>query len=180
MIILLFAAITLAMGALYTTQGFDERVLDTDSYGTSMSARQRDLLHPFSDALDNPIIFLVGRGPSKAVMRTDSHNDFGWYFHRFGLPGLGFYLLLLYYGMKQARLLYRKAASRYEQAVCMASLLVTVNWVFFALAENIFKDSQLMAVNMFFLGLVFPNTLYLRKANETGVEDRYITEVSDA
>jgi hypothetical protein len=156
---LVLAGLIIGVFEIFSTSGFESRVLDTetDSFDSSAYARHRDLVTPFRDAMKNPMIFLIGRGPSKAVMRTDSHNDFGWYFHRFGLPGLGFYLLLLYRGLSVSYRAYRATPFPGEKAVFMAAFLVAVNWAVFAMAENIFKDPQLMALNMFFVGLLYPS-----------------------
>ncbi len=154
-LVVLIGATALYIGNWYGIEGFRQRVLDTDTYGESMAPRERDLIQPFSDALEHPAIFLFGRGPSKSEMRTDSHNDYGWYFHRFGLPGLAFYILILFWGAKQAIRMYRRAVSRYDKNVSMASFLIIVNWMFYAMAENIFKDPQLMVINMFFVGLIY-------------------------
>lgn len=138
----------------FESQTFEDRVLTlgTTSYNTSLNARIRDLRLPFQRALESPIIWVTGRGPSKAGLRTDSHNDFGWYFYRFGLPGLLLYLSLLVSGFKGSLRGWWDAATPWNKTICLAALLLVANWFTFAMAENIFKDAQLMALNMLLLG----------------------------
>ena len=138
-------------------EAFQERVLQTDtiSFESSTHARTRDLKAPFLDALENPAIFLVGRGPAKAAMKTSSHNDFGWYFHRFGLPGLIFYLSILIWGLREAHRRMRRSTNAIDSIVFLSSILIVINWTLFAMAEDIWKDGQIMAINMFFLGLAY-------------------------
>jgi hypothetical protein len=142
----------------FSTGAFKERVFrtDTDSYQTSAYARKRDFIRPFAAVLEDPSLILLGKGPSKANTRTSGHNDVGWYFQRFGLPGLAFYLFLFWYGIKRAHLVFKRTPWPNEQAIHMAALLIFLNWLVFIMAENIFKDSQMMAVNMFFMGLILP------------------------
>jgi hypothetical protein len=143
---------------------FEDRVFrsDSGSFRNSQGARIRDLLLPFNDALRNPAIFVIGRGPAKSEMRTCSHNDFGWYFHRFGLMGLGFYLLLLYWGLRLAWRRFVRSAEPSEQAIALAGVLVVVGWAVFAGAESVWKDGQVMTVTMFLYGLVHAPSMPVR------------------
>lgn len=142
----------------FMTDAARERLFNTDtgSFQNSAIARKRDFITPFSAALSNPAIILIGKGPSKADTKTSAHNDFAWYFQRFGLAGLAFYLFLLWHGPKKAYGTLKCGARQDEGAIHLASLLVLVNWLLFAMAEDIFKDPQIMAINMFFLGLICP------------------------
>ena len=146
-----------------TPEIFKSRVLgsEKDEVTASYNPRQRDLIVPFTAALDDPTIFVVGLGPSKTTLRTSGHNDIGWYFHRFGIFGLLFYIYILKYGIKNAYRLTIKSHSDEERAIHAAALLVAVNWAIFVMAENIFKDGQMMGVNMFYLGLISKKELYL-------------------
>ena len=133
---------------------FERRVLDVESvsFERSFNARIRDLVRPFDYALDRPIIWLIGRGPSKAVIRTNSHNDFGWYFYRFGLPGLILYLLLIANVAKIGFDAYQVTSFPLERSISTAVTLLSINWFIYAMAENIFKQPQLMALNMWLVG----------------------------
>jgi len=148
-----------------STEGFEERVMqsDTISYKMSYHARIRDFFRPFNDAFENPLIFLVGRGPSKAVLRTSAHSDWGWMFHRFGLPGLMFYVLLISNGLIAGVKLVDKATSGVSQIFIITALFNIVVWAFYANAEDIFKDAQVMAINMFSLGILGNRYLFLLK-----------------
>lgn len=139
---------------VFETSTFQNRVLTvhSESFDTSWQARVRDFSAPFHYALESPIIWLTGRGPSKAGMRTDSHNEFGWYFYRFGLPGLFLYILLIYRGFRISWRAIRNSVGTLEKSICISASLLTINWFIFAMAENIFKDPKLMALNMLLLG----------------------------
>jgi len=145
--------IALASPALESST-FQDRVLDMDSrsFGSSSHARIRDLRTPFVLALESPIIWMTGRGPSKSEIRTDSHNDFGWYFYRFGLPGLLLYLLLIASGLKQSLRAWKYEADPVKRTISMVAFISMINWFLFAMAENIFKDPQLMSLNMLLIG----------------------------
>jgi hypothetical protein len=147
--VVLLAGVALVFPAV-EFQTFEERITDWDR--SSYHARIRDLKQPFLHALDNPLIWLTGRGPAKAVMRTSSHNDFGWYFHRFGLPGLFLYVLLILSGIKMGWYGGKSVADASSRTVCMATFLLMLNWFVFAMANATFKDPQLMALNMLLLG----------------------------
>jgi hypothetical protein len=154
LVIVLAIAGTLLLPRIEGTT-FEQRVLNPGRYSFSISsnARVRDLVRPFQLALEHPIIWLIGRGPSKAVVRTDSHNDFGWHFYRFGLPGLILYLLMIVYVGKIGLDAYRAADGPIEQAIGTATILLSLNWFIFAMAENMFKQSQLMGLNMWLVGV---------------------------
>jgi hypothetical protein len=145
----------------FLTGAARERLFRTDtvSFQNSAHARRRDFMKPFTLALEDPAMIVIGMGPSKASMRTSGHNDVGWYFQRFGLPGLAFYLFLLWHGIRQAWRVLKRGAIGYEGAIHLASLLVLVQWSIFIMAENIFKDPQMMALNMFLMGLIYPVAL---------------------
>jgi hypothetical protein len=155
-LVVLIAALGWMSVSQFGTKSFSERVLDTEaeSFQTSLHARQRDLKAPFVDAIDDPLIFIIGRGPSKAVLRTSSHNDFAWYLHRFGLLGLGFYVSLLARGSAKAMAILRAPGAQITRAVGLAGLLVMVNWAVFAMAESMFKNVRIMTLNMLVLGLL--------------------------
>jgi len=155
--VLVVGAIGVSIYVTITTDAFEDRVLniDTQSYEYHSYARKRDLVTPFSDAMDNPAIWIIGRGPSKSSLRQSTHNDFGWMFHRFGLPGLGFYVFLLWSALTGSRRLYIAAKTGDDRAVTMAVFLGTLVWLVFSQAESVFKDTQLMVISMFFLGLLY-------------------------
>jgi hypothetical protein len=152
LIVLALAAVLLLPRIEGTT--FEQRVLGPDRYSLdrSSNARVRDFVRPFELAFERPIIWLIGRGPSKAVVRTDSHNDFGWYFYRFGIPGLILYLSLIVFVGKLGLHVYRIAIDPIERVIGATTILLSLNWFTFAMAENMFKQPQLMALNMWLVG----------------------------
>lgn len=165
----IFIAVIFRIGE---TKGFQDRVLETrtESYDTSLEARIRDSVTPIYDALENPIIFVVGRGPSKAVMRTTAHSDWGWTFHRYGIPGLVLYILLVFKGLKAGIKSFKAASTLISRIFLLTSVFVVCVWAIFACAEDIFKDPQLMAINMFALGFLynFRITEYFRTPRSSG------------
>jgi len=158
-------------------EAFVDRVFrrDTKSYQYSQQARIRDFLRPLREALDDPAIFVIGRGPAKSAMRTDAHGDYGWYFHRFGLMGLGFYLLLLYWGLRLAYRRFARATDPMEQSIALTGLLAVVTWALFALAEDVWKDGQVMTVTMFLYGLVHAPAMPIRSlAARRAIRGRWV------
>lgn len=149
---------------------FEGRVLSTNTVSFQMSkrARIRDLMTPLNDALENPAIFIFGRGPSKGYMRTSSHNDYGWIFHRYGLCGLALYFLLILKGIKFGVMKYASAELKTHKTVYMASAMVILNWFLFAGAESILKSPQMMSINAVFLGLLANRTTPAATENESG------------
>lgn len=149
------AVLSLAGFYMFATGVFKERIFDTHtaSFQGSTWARQRDLQVPFLEAIKDPSIFVIGRGPAKSVLRTSGHSDVGWYFHRFGLIGLALYMFLLWKGLRQGYRLLLGSRSQEERALRLSGLLVVIIWSSFVFAENIFKNPQLMALNMFFIGM---------------------------
>lgn len=157
MMILGFGAaliIALRVASPDEASAIEERVFDRDttSFANSKAARLRDLVTPFTDAMRQPSIFLLGRGPSKSVLRTSSHNDIGWFFHRFGLPGLAFYLSLLVWGLRKAYRGYVSHRGHLERVVYMSSFLIMITWSIMMWSESVWKDPQLMTVFILFLG----------------------------
>lgn len=138
----------------FESSTFQDRVLSLDSrsFESSSHARIRDLTTPFESALESPIIWVTGRGPAKAEMRTSAHSDLGWYFYRFGLPGLLLYILLIVNGVKLGYHGWRHSADALNRTICMASFLLGIDWFIFAMGNATFKDPQLMALNMLLIG----------------------------
>lgn len=160
------------------TKGFEERVLTTDSvsFQRSLRGRIRDFFKPIKDALENPLVFFVGRGPAKEVMITSSHNDWGWVFHRFGLPGLLFYFFLIWNGIRAG---YKASNIRKEgpsKVLLMTALFTVISWIIYVNAEDIFKDAQIMSINMFALGLL--NNRWLTVSRATKLTNRVWDEKS--
>jgi O-antigen ligase len=153
-LLLVLVPVIALVSPAFESSTFQDRILDLDStsFDTSLQARIRDFTMPFEQALESPILWVTGRGPSKAELRTDSHNDFGWYFNRFGLPGLLLYLSLIVYGLKLSLRAWRNLDDPARRTISMAASFSIVNWFLFAMAENIFKDPQLMALNMLLIG----------------------------
>jgi hypothetical protein len=166
------AAVFLGGYYFFSTSFFNERMFDIESESFEMSAdaRQRDLKWAFVEALKDPSIFIIGRGPAKSVVRTSGHSDVGWYFYRFGLAGLACYLLLLWLSLMQGYRLLRVSPSGKDRAPPLAALLVAINWCVFLFSENIFKGPQMMALNMFFIGLLFaaPSSKVARASARNG------------
>lgn len=155
MSLLTVIVVVVALGSqMFAFTAFEDRVmhLQSRSFQRSLHARIRDLREPFERALESPLIWLTGRGPSKAVMRTDSHNDFGWYFHRYGLPGLLLYVLLIFQTLKLSLQTCNREVDPLRRTISMLTFLTGINWLLFAMAENILKDSQLMSLNMLIIG----------------------------
>jgi hypothetical protein len=140
----------------FKTRGFEKRVMETEtrSFERSKYARFRDFKTPFLVALDKPLIFLVGRGPSKAYLRTDAHNDWGWFFFRYGLPGLIAYVLLVFRALSTGIKNYARANTVDKKIVYLFATMIIFNWFVFAWAEDIFKDMHVMAFNMIFIGII--------------------------
>jgi len=151
------------------TNSFRDRVFDTEneSFDGSYYARRNDLLAPVYQAISNPIIFVTGRGPSKAAIKTASHNDFAWYFWRFGLPGLAFYLLLIIDGLRLGMRNLREAPPSSEGgAVQLASIIWLVNWAVYAMGDSVFKEQKVMPINMLMLGLIYSGTVEFARRPE--------------
>jgi len=137
-------------------RGFGQRLkLGGDSTHQSYNARIRDLVQPLIYAVDYPWLIPFGQGPSKGELRSDSHNGFTWMLQRFGLLGMGAYLLLIY---RSARYAKRLQGIRWlhdePRYMALAALLACIVWVLGDLGGNIFKDPRLMSLNMISLACV--------------------------
>jgi 4-amino-4-deoxy-L-arabinose transferase-like glycosyltransferase len=128
---------------------------NTISFETSLHARVRDSIMPFNDALENPLIFFFGRGPSKGVLKSYAHSDWGWIFHRFGFPGLFCYIFFIIGGIRYAIRGLPRSNSTQSRIFIVLSLFCITTWGCFANAEDIFKDPQIMSFNMFALGILY-------------------------
>ena len=153
-------------------EAVENRLLDTSSgsYNMSKHARIRDLRRPFQQAIDNPALILFGRGPAKQFTRTDSHNEYGWLFQRYGLVGLICYCLIIYYGLRFSIMKYLRSDRIEYQIVYLGAVCAMINWGFFAMAENIFKQIQLMPLNLIALGLI-GDMIYQNDPSDVSVEE---------
>lgn len=138
----------------FGTAGFEERVLDTDSasYEASQYARVRDLKTPVLDVLDNPQYFFFGKGPSKAYLRSSAHSDYGLMLDRYGIIAVAAYIYLLWNAIKISvkTVRYAWSADRRIASLILAAMMLT--WGVYSFAEDIFRNSQLMPINMLMLG----------------------------
>ena len=137
------------------TPGFEHRITVEHTMKGSMRGRIRDLKMPIRDALNSAPMLIVGRGPSKIDLRTDSHNGYTWYFQRFGIIGLTLYVSLLCVSLKKGLLMYRASKLWWQKALYFSTVLVIIIWMTDEWAQNLFKLPQMMSLNMFFLGLLF-------------------------
>jgi len=146
-------------------EAFMDRVFrrDTESYQHSQQGRIRDFLRPLQEGLDNPAIFVVGRGPAKSAIRTDAHGDYGWYLHRFGLTGLAFYVLLLYWGVRLGYQRFVRSTDPTDRSIALTGLLAVVTWAMFAMAEDVWKDPQFMTVTMLLYGMLHASAMPMRR-----------------
>lgn len=174
-IVLVLSSIVVFFSLQTERIGFNERLTSfkSESFNKSVHARKRDLFRPFDDALEEPIIFVFGRGPSKAHMRTSGHSDIGWIFHRFGFCGLICYLLLIVNGLRLGKNYYFQSTDNNYKVLYLCTIMVMLNWLVFSFAENIFKSPQLMTINAFFLGLVSVRRL-CELSNVKKQERRYV------
>jgi hypothetical protein len=142
--------------SMFKTSGFEERVLDTQtkSFQYSRHARIRDLQQPINEAINHPEYLLFGAGPSKAFTRTSGHNDFGVVLRMYGILALAAYILILYKSISSSIQLYRKTKSKTDRIISLANANIFVTWFVFALAEDLFRNIQIMPLNMFFLGML--------------------------
>jgi hypothetical protein len=113
------------------------RISDSDSFDSSLSARIRDFIRPFTMIFADPTSFFFGRGPLKNVIRTDSHNGFTWFWLRFGLIGLVLYLRNIAFFLRQVTFLQRE------------KYLILTTWLLFEFGNNIFKDVQSICLLLF-------------------------------
>lgn len=137
-----------------TDRGFGERLnLSSDSSSRSFSARNRDLVLPFIIMTEVPVIIPFGLGPSKTVIRRDSHNGFTWIAIRMGIYGMFVYMAMIYRNVKKANnLLKNKNVYSEYRSIGLASLLCVIPWINGELTGNILKDVQLTSINMISLG----------------------------
>ena len=140
----------------FGTTGFEERVLDTDSvsFESSRYARIRDLRTPIEDVLDNPQYLLFGKGPSKAYWRSSAHSDYGLMLDRFGIIAVAAYLILLWRNLSASVKIAKSARNPDQRIGSMILAAMVLTWCTYSFAEDIFRNSQLMPINMLMLGFL--------------------------
>lgn len=139
-----------------STKAFEARVLDqeSDSFEVSEDARLRDAKVPFYEIAKEPIIFFIGKGPSKDYLRTSMHNDFSWMLERFGILALIGYLSLIFRSLNTSRLLYTNTRWRNPNNIYLMLLNIFVIWLVYCMGEDVFKVSKIMPLNLVFMGLL--------------------------
>jgi len=130
------------------------RQQDVMSYG-SIVIRIIDLTEPFDMASDSIIKMTIGHGSVKALGNTYIHNDYGWYFHKYGFAGLAGYIVLLIVILHKAINGYNVHAPWWQNFIITSVFLVTINWVVFALSVVTISNMQLASINIFFSGLLY-------------------------
>lgn len=152
--------LTVALWSFVAPEPVKERLMMTEggSLQHSVRARQRDALEPFRKGFKNPIIFITGRGPSKAVLPGSEHSDMGWFLLRYGLVGIGCYLFILLGGLRAGLRRWRSAREPTEAVVALFCTVAMIAWILYAQAESFFKLPQIMSINILVLGLLYAPT----------------------
>ena len=174
-------SISIASGVIFfifdnLSSTMTERLIyaDTEFFSTarSLGARIRDTTLPFKMAIEKPLIFLTGHGPSKSIFRGSMHSDIGWFILRFGMLGCLIYLSILYRLYNRVKH-YFKVLNDIDYTYFFIFIkLFLINWFIFILAESIFKLDQIMSLNMFITGVVFsPYFNQLANTNFTNLND---------
>lgn len=142
--------------SFFRTEGFDRRMSlnNLKSHG-SLDARIRDLMNPFSKSLDSVALIMLGQGPSKSVLRTDSHNGYGWFYQRFGIVGLSLYISLIICPLKRAIRLYKLSEIWWQKFLSFASILVIANLAITEMGQDIFKLPQVMSLSVLFIAIPY-------------------------
>lgn len=156
--VLLFVGTVMLWGR-FATENISNRFmaegLGKESMETSIAARKRDTFEPFLKSLKNPLILITGQGPSKSVLPGSEHSDIGWVILRYGIVGFLIYAQILYWGACRGLLIYRRALNETDQGAALFNTMVIGVWLSFALAESIFKQNQLMSLNLLAVGMIF-------------------------
>lgn len=154
---ILFTVLSLLIFTRYfETQSFIERVnLNSKSSQTSYNARFRDLINPFKNNFSSPIRFFVGFGPYKTKLRTDSHSEFGWYFKRFGIIGLFFYLILLLQIWRYIYNFYKESDPPLKN-LNASCILAFAGFIIFCFSGNMFKLNAMMLPTFLIFALARP------------------------
>lgn len=121
----------------------------SDSFNRSYSARIRDFKNPFYNNTKNLGRLLFGYGPYKAKMRTDSHNEFGWYFQRFGIIGISIYLLFLNRIRKEVTKFSKETTNMYHLGVMVFSV-----FILFCFSSNMFKMPTIMVPTIYLIAFI--------------------------
>ncbi len=163
----IFIPVMLAIYLSYVPEETKERLFSTssESHQISLAARRRDNFEPFLLASKQPLILITGRGPSKEVLPGSEHSDIGWMTLRFGIPGLICYVFIF---LKTYRISVKKFKQKFsieEKVFSAFSILSLSVWFVYILAESIFKNNQLMSINVFFIGAVFSSYAFFIKKN---------------
>lgn len=136
-------------------RGYGKRLaLDSDSTQLSYGSRVRDFVRPVGTVLEKPYLIPFGQGPSKGVLRSDSHNGYTWILQRFGLVGLVAYLALFFTQFRMGQKLSARGRTKVSRVIGLVGISTTIVWMAGELGGNIFKDPRLMSVNMISLACV--------------------------
>lgn len=138
-------------------RGYGARLsLDNDSTVVSYNARVRDLVRPCIYALEHPYLIPFGQGPSKGGLRTDSHNGFTWMLQRFGVSGMGMYVMLIFWKQHYARKLLRsRRVSPESRGIAVVAICACIVWILGDFGGNIFKDPRLMSLNFISMSALY-------------------------
>lgn len=158
-IISVFAVVATTVYLVYssegmTQRGFGERLsIGSESASRSYTARNRDLITPLMVMVEVPVIIPFGLGPSKTVIRNDSHNGYTWIAIRMGVYGMLVYMGIVYRGFIKANKIRRNKNVNWEfRSISLAYILCLIPWINGDLTGNILKEIQLMSLNMITLG----------------------------
>lgn len=160
-LIVMITVVVLMVINLVTSSSMSERTfgtrlhLNSPSTKISYEGRVRDLVVPIENALENPVILPFGQGPSKAVLRTDSHNGFTWILQRFGAVGLCLYLAILGVLLSNAKKANVRAVHWFTHFVALSVFLSCWVWLIADMTGNVFKEPRLMSLNMLSAGWLY-------------------------
>lgn len=157
-IILFFVGVICASFLIFFKTGGIEYRYSMDNVmrtHATYKGRIRDLVNPLKKVFSSVPMFIVGQGPSKSKLRTDSHNGYTWFLQRFGMVGLVLYISLIIFPLRRAIKLYHFSNIWWQKFLSISCILVISNWAVNEMAGNIFKDIQLMSLNVLFVGIPY-------------------------
>ena len=174
-IVLVAISLVVSVGYLGFLEGpleerrFGQRLdWSSESRYTSGDARVRDSVEPLKFMITHPYLLPFGQGPSKDVLRTDSHNGYTWLAQRAGFVGLTAYIVLMCLSFQLGRRLYNDDAYTGDiRAVGMAVTLWVMVWAVGEATANVFKDPRIMSLTMLSLAML-AHSLRERRMLELG------------
>lgn len=149
-IVLILAGIMLINYIDQSAGAFGSRLSFTsESTQTSLSARLRDLVGPTYEQMGKPLAYLLGTGPSKAVLRTDSHNGYSWILLRFGLIGLILYCVSQFMILTRASRVLRANGFQGNTMIARFVFVWIFAWIIVEFTNAPFKVPSLMGIYLF-------------------------------